>query len=208
MKRICLMGAAVAGLFTAGITTAASAAPAKFRTKTVTKTVTQLKVETKTVRSNVSCKPALLVQVTAGSTTILQGSETGSMFGSAGCGAPLFRGVSHLSYAEDTGGNLSGPIQQWFNAGSLFGTFTLTPAPTTGPPTTTSFTQQTYSGTVTIKGGSGELRGTTGTGRMSCATTDAIYYACTETAKLTQTVKVAVEVKVPVKIRVRVRIPA
>ena len=158
MKRICLMGAALAGLFTAGITTAASAAPAKF--KTVTKTVieTQTKLQAKTVRSHVSCKPDLLVQVPAGSTTIIQGSETGSMFGSAGCGTPVFRGVSRLSYTQDTGGDLTGPFQQWFNTGTLFGTFTLTPAPTTGPPTTTSFTQQSYAGTIKFTGGTEALR--------------------------------------------------
>ena len=202
MKRICLMGAAVAGLFTAGLPAVASAATKAPTPKYKTVTKTETKVETKTVHSTVMCKPSLTVQIPAGATSITQGSTTGEMLGSAGCGTPLFQGLTKASFTEDGAGDLTGPLTQFFKNGTITGTFDLSPAQVTGPPTTTTFTEQDYTGTVKITGGSEALKGVTGTGTMSCSTADAIHYACSDSLKLSQTVKVPVKVKVKEKVRV------
>lgn len=203
MKRICLMGAAMAGLFTVGITTASSAVAKPAQTKTQLVTVTETKLKPKTTHSTVSCKPKIRVQVPAGSTEIIQGSETGDIVGSSACGKALGSGMTRFSYSQDASGDLSGPFQQWFNAGSVFGQVSLSPAEASGPPTTTTFAQQSYAGTITLKGATGYLRGTTGKGTLKCTTQDAIHFTCTETLKLTQTTKVAVKTKVKVPVKVK-----
>jgi hypothetical protein len=203
LKRICLMGAAVAGLFTAGLPAVASAATKPAPTpkyKTVTKTET--KIETQTKHSTVTCKPSLTVQVPAGAIAIEQGAGTGTMFGSAACGTPLFAGVTKASYSLDDSGDLTGPLTQYFKNGTITGTFDLAPAQVTGPPTTSTFAEQAFAGTVKITGGSEALKGVTGTGTMRCQTSDAIHYACSDSLKLSQTVKVPVQVKVKEKVRV------
>ena len=214
MKRILLTGAAVAGLFTAGITTAASAAPAKFKTKNVTRfvtvTQTKLKTETKTVSSNATCKLALTTMAPPGTVTVTQGGQTGQQYGSAHCPHPLSSGAARASFALDDAGDLSGKIQHWFKTGTVFGTYTMSPTAPTGPPTTTSFASSAFTGTVKITGGGGALAGTTGTGTMSCTSDDSVHYSCTEKVKLSQTVKVQVPVKTKVrtKVTVHVKVPA
>ena len=100
MKRICLMGAAVAGLFTAGVPAVASAATTKPAPKPTYKTVTktEIKTETKTVHSTVACKPSLTVQIPAGATTITQGTATGTMLGTNSCAKPLFQGLTKAAF--------------------------------------------------------------------------------------------------------------
>lgn len=205
MKRICLMGAAVAGLCTIGVTSAAVAA-APTKSVKVSVTGTKLKPETKSATLNLSCTLALVTQVSGASTAVSQGATTGTQYGNAPCGKKLSSGVTRDSFSADEAGDLLGPFQQWFNDGTIYGKFTLTPGAPSGPPTTTSFETQSYAGTVTISGGRGGLLGTTGKGTLSCTTSDAAHYACTEKLTLTQTVKVLVPVKV--KVTKTVKVPA
>lgn len=193
MKRMFLTGAALAGLCTAGLPAIAVAATPK---------KTELKTKTVTVKTTASCKPRLTTQVAAGATTITQGAPSGTMFGASGCGKPLGAGVTRAIYSLDAdSGDLTGTIQQWFNGGSVFGTFDLAPAQPSGPPTSSSFAQEAYSGTVKIKGGTGTAKGATGSGKMTCTTSDALHYSCTETVKLSQTTTTKVRVKVKVKVK-------
>ena len=85
---------------------------------------------------------------------------------------------------------MSGRYQQWFNAGSVYGEYTLT-AQDTGPPSTTSFTNASYRGTISVTNGTGLFRRTAGTGTLTCTTTDLAHYACTEKLKLVQQVLTA-----------------
>jgi hypothetical protein len=174
VKRIYLVSAAVAALLTAG---AASAA----------KTPTSVKQKLVTVRMAVSCDLKLATQIPANELTVTQGAESGTQYGRAGCGKPLFSGVEQSSFARDESGNLQGKYQQWFNAGSIFGEYTLT-AQHTGPPTTTAATKARYTGTVTVTNGTGEFKKAAGTGTLACATTDLAHYTCTEKLKLVQQV--------------------
>jgi hypothetical protein len=203
LKRI-LMGAAVAGLFTAGVPAVASAATSKPAPKPTYKTVikTETKIETKTVHSTVSCKPSLTVQIPAGESALTQGAPTGTMLGSSSCGKPLFQGLTRTSYTLDNSGDLTGPLTQFFKNGTITGTFDLSPSQASGPPTTTSFTEANFAGTVKITGGSEALKGVTGTGTIKCTTADEVHYSCSDTVKLSQTVKIPVKVKVKEKVRV------
>jgi hypothetical protein len=188
LKRIVLMGAALAGLFTAGIAATASAAtPA-------TKYVTKYKTETKTVHAHAKCKLALTTVAPPGTSAVEAGSPAGTNYGTSNC-ASAGGGVARQVYAEDSAGDLTGKVQQWFKTGTLYGTFSLTPSSPTGPPTATTFGAAAYTGTVTITAGGGALKGTTGSGTMSCSTTDSLHYTCTESLKLTQTVKALVKVR-------------
>ncbi len=185
MKRICLVGAAMAALITAGIVTApALATPAATKPTSVTKKpVTRLEP----VKTTLTCTLKLVTQIPASDVTVTQGAESGTQYGRAGCAKPLFSGVEQSSFLQDQSGNLSGKYQQWFNAGSLYGTYTLT-TEDTAPPTSTSFTNASYTGTITVTNGTGFLKKAAGTGRLACSTTDLAHYTCTEKLKLIQQV--------------------
>ncbi len=185
MKRICLVGAAMAALLTAGIVTApASATPAaKKPTSATKKPVTKLEP----VKTSLTCSLKLVTQIPSDDTTVTQGAQSGTQDGRAGCGKPLFSGIEQSSFTQDETGDLTGNFQQWFNAGSLYGTYTLTPADT-GPPTTSSFTNASYTGTMTVTNGTAFFKKVTGTAKLSCTTTDLAHYACTEKLKLVQQV--------------------
>lgn len=183
MKRICLLGAAIAGLFIIGVTTAVASTPhtsltAAVATKTKTKTKT-----TKVKGSKVSCKINLSLLVPSGAVTVTQGATDGNQAGSVSCGKPLGSGVQTLSFSSDAGGDLSGSWQQYFDTGTVYGVYALTPA-SSGPPTASSFATAGYTGTITLKAGAGVDKGDTGTGTLSCTTSDGVHYACTETLRL------------------------
>jgi hypothetical protein len=91
-------------------------------------------------------------------------------------------------FAIHIAGDMSGRLAQWFAAGSLYGTFKLTPASSSAPPTASSFARASYSGTVTLRGASGALKGTTGRGRMVCTTPDSLHYTSKERLTLSEPV--------------------
>ncbi len=98
-----------------------------------------------------------------------QGADSGTQYGRAACAKPLFSGVEQSSFLQDESGDLSGKYQQWFNSGSVYGQYTLT-AQDTGPPTTTSFTNASYTGTISITNGTGLFKKATGSGTLACTT--------------------------------------
>ena len=213
MKRIVLMGAAVAGLFTAGITTAASAATS-YRTKRVVKYITVTETRTKTETTNVpvkaTCKLYLTTVAPRTSSAVTRGAAVGDNSGDTVCGSPLSTGFSNQSYTLNDAGDFVGKIQHWFKSGTIYGTYDLPQATPTGPPTSTTFGQAQYAGTVTFTGAGGSLSGTRGTAKLSCETNDSLHYTCTEKLSLMQPQTVATTVKVPVKkkVVVEVRVPA
>jgi len=192
VKRICLVGAAMAALLTAGIVTApALATPAAKKPASVNKKpVTKLEP----VKTTLTCTLKLVTQIPSNDVTVTQGAESGTQYGRAGCAKPLFSGVEQSSFLQDESGDLSGKYQQWFNAGSLYGTYMLT-AEDTGPPTTTSFTNASYTGTVTVTNGTGFFKKAAGTGTLACVTTDLAHDTCTEKLQLIQQVLTTVTSK-------------
>jgi hypothetical protein len=180
VKRICLAGAAIAGLLTIGATTApaltthAAFAAAAGKKKTTKPT---------TIASKLTCSLGLTNQVPSGSVTVTQGAVDGTQSGKARCGSPLGSGLQVDSFTSDSGGTLSGTYQQYFNAGTVYGAYTLVPNDTQ-PPTTTSFASASYTGTLTIKNGTGVDKKAVGTATLTCTTADAVHYTCTEKVKL------------------------
>jgi hypothetical protein len=181
VKRICLAGAAIAGLLTIGVSTAPAATTHAAVTASAGKKKT---TKPTTITSKLACSLSVADQVPSGSVTVTQGAVQGNQYGKANCGTPLGSGLEVDSFTSDSGGTLSGTYQQYFRAGTVYGAYTLAPNDT-GPPTTTSFTSASYAGTVTIKNGTGVDKKAVGTGTLTCMTTDAVHYTCTEKLKLT-----------------------
>jgi hypothetical protein len=181
VKRICLAGAAIAGLLTIGVSTA----PASTTHAAVMATAGKKKTtKPTTITTKLVCTLSLTDQVPAGSVTVTQGAVAGNQYGKAKCGNPLGSGVQVDSFTSDSGGTLSGTYQQYFNGGTVYGDYTLVPNDTE-PPTTTSFTSASYAGTLTITNGTGVNKQAVGTATLTCMTADAVHYTCTEKLKLT-----------------------
>jgi hypothetical protein len=167
---------AMAGLLTAGFSTAATA-----KTPSGSKKPAKTK-PAKPVTTKVSCKLALVVQPPADDVTITPG-DTGAQFGKAGCGKPLFRGLETATFSTDDSGDLVAPYTLWFKGGTLSGQWTLSPTGATPP--TNSFTAQSYTGTATITGGSGAWAKATGKATIKASTTDGVHFTGTESLQLT-----------------------
>jgi hypothetical protein len=180
VKRICLLGAAIAGLLIIGVATAMAASP-----HASTKAVAAKKKSTKPtfVTTKLNCTSALSLQVASGDTTVTQGATEGTEWGTTKCPSTLGSGSEFQSFTTDDAGNVSGKWQSWFNAGTVYGTYTLVPNDN-NPPTTTSFTEASYTGTVTITHGTGTDAKAAGTGTLSCQTEDSVHFTCVEKAKL------------------------
>jgi hypothetical protein len=179
VKRICLLGAAIAGLFIIGVATAMAASPHASTTAAAGK-----KKSTKPtfVTTQLGCTSALSLQVASGDTSVTQGATDGTEWGTTKC-PTLGSGSEFQSFTTDDAGDVAGKWQQWFNAGSVYGTYTLVPDDN-NPPTTTSFAAASYTGTVTIKNGTGVDAKATGAGTLACQTEDSIHFTCIEKAKL------------------------
>ena len=114
----------MAGLLTAGISTAATA-------KTTTSGTKPAKVKPapkpKPVTTKVSCQLTLVLQPTAKVTTIVPGTGSGSQSGTAKCPGPVGGGVQTDTFTTDDAGDVTAPYTQWFKGGTLAGQYTLIP---------------------------------------------------------------------------------
>jgi hypothetical protein len=180
VKRLCLLCVALAGLLTAGITTAASARPAAAGAKKPVKVKKAPKP--KPVVTKATCKLALATQPPADDTSITPGT-TGVQYGTANCGK--VRGVVSDTYTMDAAGDIIAPYTLWSKTGTLVGKMTLNPTEQVGPPSTTPFTAQTYAGTATVTTGTGAWNKSTGKATVKCSTLDSVHYSCTESLKVT-----------------------
>jgi hypothetical protein len=184
VKRLCLLGMAMAGLLTAGISTAATA-------KTPTTGSKPAKVKPvpkpKPVTTKVSCQLTLVLQPAANDVSIVPGTS-GSQSGTAKCPAPVGRGVQTDKYSTDDSGDITAPYTQWFKGGTLAGQYKLIPTgggqPSAGNNT---FGAQSYAGTLTVTGGSGGWKGAAGQAKLACATADGVHLICTEALAVTTT---------------------
>ena len=96
---------------------------------------------------------------------------SGFSFGFIKCSAPFGKGVQsstyHATVNPKTGAATNrGSYKNWFDTGTVSGTFSLTGrynSPTAG----------TFKGTVTVAGGTGAFVGATGIGKLTCSTTSA-----------------------------------
>ena len=168
MKRICLVGAAVAAVLILGVSGAlAASSHAK-----------------KTTGTKFTCKTAVTLQVPGNDTTVTPDAQTGSLAGSASCAKLLGKGVAVLQYSMADSGDLVGKWQQWFNTGTVYGSFDLSPSDNQ-PPTTTSFAEANYTGKFVIKNGKGIGAKASGKGTMKCSTKDSVHFSCKESGRVT-----------------------
>ena len=96
---------------------------------------------------------------------------SGFGFGYIRCPQPFGRGVQSATYSETVNATtgaatLKGTFTNWFDAGTVYGTYSLHGQ-------FTSATAATYKGTFTTKGGTGADKGAKITGTLTCSTRDA-----------------------------------
>ena len=98
-------------------------------------------------------------------------------FGTIDCAGPLGSGVQHdsstVTPTSTTGGTFAGPVKQFFDDGTLAGTFTI--AYTVAPGGAV-----TYDGAIDLTTGTGRYRHLTGTGTLTGTSPDAIRTTITE----------------------------
>ena len=180
MKRICLLGAAIAGLFIIGATNAlALGSHASARTAAATTT-------SKGATLKVSCALSFSLQAPAGGSDVTPASTDGSHAGTAKCPAKgIGKGAELDSFTTDAGGDLIGKWQEWFNTGSLYGTYDLSPSDS-APSDSSTFAAASYAGTFVVKGGTGAFAKdkTKKKGTMKCSTKDSVHYTCKQSGKL------------------------
>ncbi|MFZ1993976.1 MAG: hypothetical protein WAU75_07695, partial [Solirubrobacteraceae bacterium] len=125
MKRICLLGATIAAVLIIGVASALAATSSASKGGKKNKTPS-------TVTTKVSCASSLTLQVAAGATDVSPASQDGTEMGATTC-TPVGKGAEVQSFTTQDSGDISGRWQAWFNAGSVFGTFTLTPGDNNPP---------------------------------------------------------------------------
>jgi hypothetical protein len=177
VKRICLLGAAIAAVFVIGVASALAATSSASKGGKKSKTPS-------TVTTKVSCTSSLTLQVPAGAQDVSPASQDGTEMGTTNC-SPIGRGIELQSFTTADSGDLTGKWQAWFGTGSVSGTFDLTPSDNNPPTTTTSFSAASYSGTFTVKSGTGTLAKAAGTGTLTCSTQDSVHFSCKQKGKVT-----------------------
>jgi hypothetical protein len=82
-------------------------------------------------------------------------------------------------------GDTVGVYTWYFDGGSIHGKFDLTPGEAP-PPTSATVLASSYTGVVTVTGGTGLYARAKGTGTSTCASPDDIHLSCTVKLKLTK----------------------
>jgi hypothetical protein len=176
VKRISLVGVA---LVASSLAIAVTVVPAGAKTsKGKTKTV-----KAKPVKVEATCTSDVSIAVLPGQTQVVPPVNQGHEYGLVSCGT-LGKGVQSESLTLQDTGNYVGTYTEYFDTGTIHGTYTLIPGDSipTGP---TTFNAANYTGTATVVGGTGAYRKAIGTGTLTCSTPDSIHSSCSEKLKLT-----------------------
>ncbi len=174
-RRICLVGIAIAAVpFAAGISVASAAT--KSKTKPAAKAIV------------VKCHLSLGTVPPAGSPAVDQPPSQGAQYGTVHCAGGSFGwGVEKDSFNVPDSGDTVGNYVQYFGAGSIRGKFDLTPQEGAGDLSSTSFTSESWTGTVTVSRGTGTLAKASGRkGVIRCTSGDSVHLTCTSKLKLSQ----------------------
>ena len=126
----------------------------------------------------------------AGSATVDQPPAQGNQYGPVHCPTKGFGGgMIGDSFTVPDSGDTVGTYTQFFHAGTITGSFDLTPQESSEPSSTT-FTSQSWTGTITVKSGTGLFKGIVGkrnSGTMNCTSDDSVHLTCTEKIKVKMT---------------------
>jgi hypothetical protein len=169
LRRICLVGAAVAaGSLTVGVVTS-PAATTKAKAKTIA----------------VGCSSNVTTAIPAGETEVIAATTDGTQYGEVRCNKGLGSGLQSNTFTTLDSGNFQGQFKLYLDAGTIRGNFTLTPAE--GPALTTgTFQSASYTGTLTVTGGTGAYAHgrTKGVGSVTCSSPDDVHLSCSDRFKL------------------------
>jgi hypothetical protein len=171
-RRIYLVGTALAAVSLAvGISVAT--AGAKTASKPAAKTIV------------LKCHLSLGTVPPPGSPSVDQPPAKGTLFGPARCSG-IGSGVEQANFKVPDSGDTVGKYWQYFGGGTIHGTFDLSPSEGSGALSSTSFSNEAWDGTVTVKGGTGTLAKAAGKkGTIKCTSGDTVHLTCTEKIKLT-----------------------
>ena len=133
---------------------------------------------------SVTCQSSLQDQIDSTGVPVSTSAPSGSQYGPVQCSQLFSPGVEATTFTTDDSGDMTGTFRDYFDAGTLRGTYALTQDDSGDQPSTDNFTTVSYAGTVTIAGGTGVERGTSGTGTLSCTSQDGLHLSCTEHLKL------------------------
>ncbi len=174
-RRICLVGIAIAVVpFAVGISVATAASKSTTH-KPAAKAIV------------VKCHIALGTVPPPGSPAVDQPPSQGAQYGTVHCsGASLGWGVEKDTFNVPDSGDTVGDYAQYFGTGSIRGKFNLSPDQN-GDVSSTDFTSESWTGTVTVTGGTGSLGKASGkAGVIKCTSGDSVHLTCTEKLKLNQ----------------------
>lgn len=168
-RRILLVGCALAALFfVLGISVAAAANKTAGKTKTIV----------------LKCHVNLATVPPAGSAAVDQPPAQGTSYGQVHCPS-IGTGVESASFKVPDSGDTVGNYWQYFGTGAIHGKFDITPEEGSGSISATNFESESWTGTVTVIGGTGVYKGAAGkTGTLKCRSNDTVHLTCVESMKL------------------------
>jgi hypothetical protein len=135
-----------------------------------------------------NCKLELIAAPAEGTNVVDQPPSQGSQYGPVRChpvGSSRFGGgIVATSFTVPDSGDTVGKYVQYFKAGTVTGSFDLTPQESDF--SSTSFSAQSWDGTVNVLSGTGAYQGIKGkrVGTMKCTSADSVHLHCVEKAKL------------------------
>jgi hypothetical protein len=130
-----------------------------------------------------TCSDSVTIAIAPGDTAVTPPVSDGTQYGPVRCG-PLGRGVEVDTFSLQDTGDLAGTFVQYFGAGTLHGTFDLTPSDNQQPSDTGTFAMASYTGTGKVLGGTGVDKNATGSDTLTCSSPDGIQMSCTIQLKL------------------------
>jgi hypothetical protein len=130
-----------------------------------------------------SCSSSPTTVPPAGQANVDQPPAGGNQYGPATCKTTGFgSGIISDTFTVPDSGDMVGTYTEYFDAGTIKGTFDLSPGE--GQPIgSDTFASQSWSGQVTVTGGTGIYQGIKGKdtkGTMSCNSPDSVHSTCTE----------------------------
>lgn len=135
-----------------------------------------------------NCKVELVASPAEGTNVVDQPPSGGAQYGPVNChpfGAAGFgRGTVATKFTVPDSGDTVGKYTEYFRAGTVKGAFDLTPQEADF--SATSFTSQSWQGTVKVVSGTGIYTGIKGkkVGKLNCTSTDSVHLHCVEKVKL------------------------
>ena len=138
--------------------------------------------------AKLTCHEELIAAAPEGNNVVDQPPTQGSQYGPANCrpfGAAGFgSGIVATKFNVPDSGDTVGKYTQYFGAGTVKGTFDLTPEESNFSSTT--FTAQSWQGTVKVLRGTGVYQGIKGkkVGTMKCTSVDSVHLKCVEKVTL------------------------